>query len=111
VKKKKFCSTKDDTARYCNSVALIQGKYYSISQILRIVNKSLTSECIVFCNQLQVELWPGFEATKTVLKVKGQLDTTNVFPCRYLNSTKFCTICDEENLTILSKLPNSVELE
>jgi hypothetical protein len=111
VKKKKFCSTKDDTARYCNSVALIQGKYYSIFQILRIVKKSGLSESIVFCNQLQVELWPGFEATKTVLKVKGQLDTTNVFPCRYLTNTKFCTICDEENVTILSKLPNSVELE
>jgi hypothetical protein len=111
VKKKKFCSTKDDTSRFCNSVALIQGKYYSIYQILRIVLKSGLSECIVFCNQLQFDYWPGFEATKTVLKVKGQLDTTTVFPGRYLTNTKFCSIYDDDNVTILSKLPNSVELE
>jgi hypothetical protein len=111
VRKKKFCSTKNDTARYCNSVTLIQGKYYSIYQILRILYNSGVSECILFCYQMQVDLWPGFEASKTLLKVKGQLDTITVLPCKLVTSTKFCTIYDEENVTILSKLPNSVELE
>jgi hypothetical protein len=112
VRKKKFCSTKNDTARYCNSVACIDSKYYSISQILHVIHKSGKSEAIVFCYKLQIETWPGFEPTKTIFKVKGQLDTRNVFPCRLITSTKFCTIYDDdEKVTILSKLPNAVELE
>ncbi len=97
LKSKKFCSTntKGDSARCCNSVAEILSKYYSITEIILIMYKSGKSEALVFCNPLQVETFPGFEKTKSVLRVKGSSETTCIFQSRLIENCKFIKICDD----------------
>jgi hypothetical protein len=112
VKNKKFCTVKGDSARFCNSFALILSKYYSINEILLINYKSGKREPVVFCSQMQVEVCPGFEHSKTLLKLKGRIEATSIFPLRFIEKCKFITLYDDhEKVTLLSKLPNCVELE
>jgi hypothetical protein len=61
---------------------------------------------------MQVEVCPGFEHSKTLLKLKGRIEATSIFPLRFIEKCKFITLYDDhEKVTLLSKLPNCVELE
>jgi hypothetical protein len=112
VKGHKFCNTKGDSERCKNSIALILSKFYSISKILLIYYHAGPPEAIVLCSEIKVTTCPGFDVTKTVLKVTGKSAKTTVFKCEKIEKMKCISIGDKDgNPIYLSKLLNTSELE
>jgi hypothetical protein len=112
VNGRKFCNTQADSKRFCNSVALIGGKYYTINKIILILYASEKSLPVVFCNELYSSIHQYLEEAKSVLKVTGKSDKTSIIECKYISNTKFITIVNDDYRPLyLSKLLNSTELE
>lgn len=112
VNGRKFCHTQADSKRFCNSIALIAGKYYTIKKIILILYTCGKTLPVVFCNELYSSIHQYLEEAKSVFKVTGKSDKTSIIECKYISNTKFITIVNDDYRPLyLSKLLNSTELE
>ena len=112
VGKRKFCTTKGDSKKYCNSVACINGFFHTITQALLFLYENGDALPVVFSNKLTLRELPDLPDTQSVYRVYGQQQRMTATESRYIYNIKCLTIHDEnDQLTHVCKLLNSTELE
>ena len=112
VGRRKFCTVRGDSKKFCNSVAVINGRFHTLSKALLIQYNTGESVPVVFSNELIVDALHYLTQANSVYKVTGQSTKISITNCKYIYNIKCITIYDEqEKLSYLCKLMNSTELE
>jgi hypothetical protein len=112
IGRRKFCTTRGDSKKYCNSIAVINGKFHMVSKALLILYKTGQSLPVVFSNELLVDTISSLKDAKLVFKVNSKSDKISISECKHIYNIKCITIFDENyQITHLCKILNSTELE